>query len=138
MNPAPLLSIVSGLLCLLLSVAFYFKSSSVQSLSEELQKQQDTLASEQRSFQTKQQIFQGQQQQVQSAQQLSQQVGPQVLNDLGLLARENKNDKIKKLLEKYGVTINEKAAEAPKPANGGAPAPAPAPAPKPADAPKLQ
>lgn len=131
MNPAPLLSIVSGLLCLLLSVVFYFKSSSVQALSEDLQKQQDTLASEQRSFQTKQQIFQGQQQQVQSAQQLAQQVGPQVLNDLGLLAREHKNDKIKKVLEKYGVTINEAPADAPKP-NGSAPAPS---APKPADAP---
>jgi len=139
MNPAPLLSIVSGLLALLLSVVFYFKSSSVQGLSEDLQKQQDTLASEQRSFQTKQQVFQGQQQQVQSAMQLSQQVGPQVLNDLGLLARENKNDKIKKLLEKYGVTINEAPAATPKPA-GGNPAPAPAPSnpPKPADAPKLQ
>ena len=138
MNPAPLLSIVSGLLCLLLSVVFYFKSSSVQGLSEDLQKQQDTLQSEQRSFQTKQQIFQNQQQQVQGAQQLSQQVGPQVLNDLGLLARDNKNEKIKKILEKYGVTINEKAAETPKPASGSTPNLAPSTAPKPADAPKLQ
>ena len=37
-----------------------------------------------------------------------------MLNDLGVLARDNKNDKIKKLLEKYGVTINDKAAEEPK------------------------
>ncbi len=130
MNPAPLLSIVSGLLCLLLSVVFYFKSSSVQSLSEDLQKQQDTLQSEQRSFQTKQQLFQNMQQQVQSAQQLAEKVGPQVLNDLGLVARDNKNEKIKKMLEKYGVTINEKAAETPKPADPAAP--------KPAEAPKLQ
>lgn len=135
MNPAPLLSIVSGLLCLLLSVVFYFKSSSVQGLSEDLQKQQDTLASEQRSFQTKQQIFQSAQQQVQSAMNLSQQVGPQVLNDLGLLARENKNDKIKKILEKYGVTINEKAAETPKPSTPAPSSPAPA---APASAPRLQ
>jgi hypothetical protein len=133
MNPAPLLSIISGALCLVLSVVFYFKSSSVQGLSEDLQKQQDTLASEQRSFQTKQQIFQSQQQQVQGVMQLSQQVGPQVLNDLGLLARENKNDKIKKMLEKYGVTIAEKPAETPKPATTPAPGTTP-----PAEAPKLQ
>ena len=131
MNPAPLLSIVSGGLCLLLSLVFYFKNSTVQNQSGELQKGQDSLASVQRSFQTKQQLFQGYQQQVQNAQKISQEVGPQVLNDLGILARDNKNDKLKKVLEKYGVTINEEAAKA-----GGAPAPAPAP--KAPEAPKLQ
>lgn len=130
MNPAPLLSIVSGLLALLLSVVFYAKSSSVQTSSGELQKLQDTLATEQTAFQTKQQLFQAQQQQVQQVLQLSQQVGPQVLNDLGLVAKEKKNDKVKALLAGYGVTLNENAA---------APASTPAPsAPKPVDAPKPQ
>jgi len=138
MNPAPLLSIVSGLLCLLLSVVFYVKSGSVQTLSEDLQKQQDSLAAEQRTFQTKQQILAGQQQALQQAQQLQQQIGPAVLQDLGLAARDNKNEKIEKLLLKYDVKINR---EAPKPA-GNNPAPAattPAPTPKPAsEAPRLQ
>jgi hypothetical protein len=138
MNPAPLLSIVSGLLCLLMSVVFYVKSGSVQTLSEDLQKQQDSLAAEQRSFQTKQQVLQGQQQAVQGARQLSEQIGPQVLNDLGLLARDNKNEKIKKLLEKYDVKINEKPPETPKPA-GNNPAPSsPASTPQPNEAPRLQ
>jgi predicted Holliday junction resolvase-like endonuclease len=129
MNPAPLLSIVSGLLCLLLSFVFYFKSSNVQSLSADLQKQQTELQSQQQTLQTEQNKFQNQQQQIQAGLKLAQEVGPQVLNDLGLLARDNKNEKIRKLLEKYGVTLNEKTGEAPK----TAPA-----APKPAEAPKLQ
>jgi hypothetical protein len=130
MNPAPLLSIVSGLLALLLSVVFYAKSSTVQSKSEDLQKQQDTLATEQRAFQTSQQLFQSKQQQVQGVLQLSQQVGPQVLNDLGLVAKEKKNEKLKTLLGKYGVTLNDNAAAA---APGGS---APS-TPKPAEAPRL-
>ena len=28
-------------------------------------------------------------------------------NDLGVLARDNKNEKIRKLLDKYGVKVNE-------------------------------
>jgi hypothetical protein len=115
MNPAAILSTVSGLLCLALSVVFYFKSAGVQSRSAELQKQQQKIQERQQTLQVKQQEFQNQQQQINAAAQLAQQVGPQVLNDLGVKARDNKNDKIKKLLEKYGVTINEKAADAPKP-----------------------
>lgn len=137
MNPAPLLSIVSGLLCLLLSVIFYFKNGSVQTLSEELQKQQDTYTSEQRTFQTKQQLLAGQQQALQQTQQLQQQIGPAVLQDLGSLAHNNKNEKIEKLLLKYDIKISK---ETPKPAgNNPAPAPTtPASTPKPADAPRLQ
>jgi hypothetical protein len=128
MNPAPLLSIVSGALCLMLSFVFLVKNGQVQSRSEELQKQQTEFQSQQQTLQTEQQKFQNQQQQINSASQLASQVGPQVLNDLGLAARDNKNDKIKKLLEKYGVTINDKAVSSPAPSS----------APKPAEAPKLQ
>ena len=72
------------------------------------------------------------QQQIQAAMQLAQQIGPQVLNDLGLKARDNKNDKLRKLLSKYGVEINDKAAASPAPSSS-APASTPAPA-----APRLQ
>jgi hypothetical protein len=114
MNPAAILSTVSGLLCLALSVVFYFKSAGVQSRSAELQKQQQKVQSQQQSLQVKQQEFQNQQQQIESGVQLAQKVGPAVLNDLGIKAKENKNDKIKKLLEKYGVSLKEEDA-APKP-----------------------
>jgi len=112
MNPAPLLSIVSGLLGVLLSVVFYFKSSAVQHQTEDLQKQQTVLQTEQQTLQTEQQKFQNQQQQIESGMKLAQQIGPAVLQDLGLKARDNKNDKIRKLLSKYGVEINDKAASA--------------------------
>jgi hypothetical protein len=64
----------------------------------------------QQSLQVQQQSFQAQQQQINAGVQLAQQVGPAVLNDLGILARDNKNEKIRKLLEKYGVTISDKTA----------------------------
>jgi hypothetical protein len=115
MNPAAILSTVSGLVCLVLSVVFYLKSAGVQARSAELQVQQEKLEERQQALQVKQQDFQNQQQQINAGAQLAQQVGPAVLNDLGIRARDNKNDKIKKLLEKYGVTVNEPAADAPKP-----------------------
>ena len=114
MNPAAILSTVSGLLCLALSVVFYFKSAGVQTRSAELQKQQQRIQSQQQSLQVKQQEFQNQQNAINAGAQLAQQVGPQVLNDLGLKAKDNKNDKIKKLLEKYGVSVKGDS-EAPKP-----------------------
>ncbi|HET6410155.1 MAG TPA: hypothetical protein VFG14_19855 [Chthoniobacteraceae bacterium] len=114
MNPAAILSTFSGVLCLALSVVFYFKSAGVQTLSSELQNRQQTVQTQQQALQLKQQDFQNQQQQINAGAQLAQQVGPQVLNDLGAKARDNSNDKIKKLLEKYGVSVNEKSAEAPK------------------------
>lgn len=144
MNPAPLLSIISGALCLLLSVWYLISNGRVQSLSEDLQKQQTEFQSQQQTLQTQQQQFQNQQQQINAASQLASQVGPQVLNDLGLAARDKKNDKIRKLLEKYGVTINDDAAPASSSSSSSAPASAPerpaAPAtPAPAtEAPRLQ
>ena len=114
MNPAAILSTASGLLCLILSIVFYFKSANVQALSADLQKQQQEVQTQQQSLQVEQQKFQNQQQQINAGAQLAQQVGPAVLNDLGLLARDNKNEKIKKLLEKYGVTLSDKPADAPK------------------------
>lgn len=115
MNPAAILSTVSGLACLALSLVFYFKSAGVQARSAELQKQQQQIQERQQALQVKQQDFQNQQQQINAGAQLAQQVGPAVLNELGLKARDKKNDKIKKLLEKYGVTIKEEDAAAPKP-----------------------
>lgn len=145
MNPASLLSIVSGALCLMLSVWYLISNGRVQTLSEDLQKQQTEFQSQQQTLQTQQQQFQNQQQQINAASQLASQVGPQVLNDLGLAARDNKNDKIRKLLEKYGVTLNENAATSAPTAPAGTSTSTPAPAapaapatPKPAEAPRLQ
>jgi predicted PurR-regulated permease PerM len=114
MNPAAILSTLAGVLCLFLSVFFLIKSSAVQNLTADFQKQQQELQAQQQSLQVEQQKFQNQQQQINAGTQLAQQVGPAVLNDLGLLARENQNEKLRKLLEKYGVTLK----DAPAPAAG--------------------
>src|SRR5215207_8741761 len=108
MNPSAILSTLSGLAALVLSIVFYFKSSHVQSLGSDLQMKQQEAQEKQQSLQVQQQSFQAQQQQIQAGMQLAQQVGPAVLNDLGVLARDNKNEKIRKLLEKYGVTVSDK------------------------------
>ena len=120
MNPSSILSTLSGLVALVLSIVFYFKSTGVQTLGAELQKRQQEAQEKQQALMVQQQSFQAQQQRINQGMQLAQQVGPAVLQDLGVLARDNKNEKIRKLLEKYGVTINDKAATegaAPKPTN---------------------
>jgi hypothetical protein len=118
MNPAAILSTLAGLATLVLSIVFYFKSAGVQTLGAELQKRQQEAQEKQQSLMVQQQSFQAQQQRINQGMQLAQQVGPAVLNDLGIVARDNKNEKIRKLLEKYGVSITDKPAgdaAAPKP-----------------------
>ena len=107
MNPFALLSSAAGALCLLLSAIFYLKSATVQTLQSDLQKKQQEVQAEQQEVQLQQQKGQVQQQAIDAGVKLQQQVGPAILQDLGVLARDNKNDKIRKLLEKYGVKINE-------------------------------
>ena len=118
MNPTALLSTLSGLAALVLSIIFYFKSTGVQTLGAELQQRQQEAQEKQQSLMVQQQSFQAQQQRISAGAQLAQQVGPQVLNDLGILARDKKNENIRKLLERYGVTINEtpEGEATPKPA----------------------
>jgi septal ring factor EnvC (AmiA/AmiB activator) len=107
MNPFSLLSTVAGALCVLLSTAFYLKSNTVQKLQADLQKRQQEVQAELQEVQLKQQEAKDQQQQIEDGVKLQQQVGPAVLNDLGLLARDNKNEKIRKILEKYGIKLND-------------------------------
>ena|SRR5688572_16146353 len=109
MNPAALLSTISGLVCLVLSVVFYVKSSTVQLLSADLQILQQKIQAEQQSFQIQQDALRNQQALINEGVQLAQQIGPAVLNDLGLRVRDNKNEKIRALLKKYDVTVNEQA-----------------------------
>jgi len=116
MNPAALLSTLSGLVALVLSVILYFKSAKVQTLGADLQRLQQDAQEKQQSLMVQQQSFQLQQQRISAGAQLAEKVGPQVLNDLGIRARDNKNERIRKLLEKYGVTLNETPApDAPAP-----------------------
>ena len=110
MNPLPPLSIAASGACAILSIMFFFKSSAVQAQQSELQKQQQELLTQQQAVTLQQQQLQAQQQSINQGTQLAQQIGPAVLNDLGLIARDNKNENIRRLLEKYGVRVSDGAA----------------------------
>ena len=118
MNPLALVSTTLCGICVVLSAIFFIKSSSVQGQQADLQKRQQELQTQQQAVQLQQQQMQTQQQQINAGSQLAQQVGPAVMNDLGLLARDNKNEKLRKLLEKYGLKIEEQT-----PATQATPAP---------------
>jgi hypothetical protein len=114
MNPSAIVSTLAGAACVVLSLIFFVKSSSVQGQQASLQKQQQELQTQQQAVQLQQQQLQTQQQQINAGSQLAQQVGPAVMNDLALLARDNKNEKLRKLLEKYGLKIDEGAPSTPE------------------------
>ncbi len=102
-----LISLSSAALCLLLSVWLFFANNANQSLQGELQAKQEDLQTQQQQVQLQQQQYQAQQQTINDASQLAQQVGPSVLRDLGSVAVQNKNENIRKLLAKYGVTVKD-------------------------------
>ena len=107
MKFSSVLSVAAAALCLLLSVWFFFVTKNNQSLQSELQRKQQTLQTRTQAVQLQQQQLQAQQEQINAGTTLAQQVGPAVLKDLGTRALQNKNDKIRNLLLKYGVTISE-------------------------------
>jgi hypothetical protein len=114
MNPFSLLSSVAGAMCVLLSAIFYLKNSSVQKLQADVQKRQQKVQAEQQEVQLQQQEYQTQQQRIDAGVKLQQQIGPAVLQDLGVAVRDHKNEKIRTLLEKYGIKLNDAPATSDK------------------------
>ena len=120
MNVSAFLSIAAAGTSLALSVWLFVASGQNQKLQGELQKKQQELQAEQQEVQLQTQQLQAQQDQINAGIRLAQEVGPAVLRDVGNLSVQNKNESLKMLLAKYGVTIEEKAPEADaksKPAN---------------------
>jgi hypothetical protein len=117
MRIAGIISTAAAVICLALSIWLFFANNANQALQGELQTKQQDVQTQQQQVQLQQQQLQTQQQNINAGTQLAQQVGPAVLRDLGSLALQNKNERIKKLLAKYGVTLKE---------NEATPAPAPA------------
>jgi hypothetical protein len=136
MNIPQFLPVAAAALSLLLSVWLFISNSTNSGLQGELQKKQTEVQSEQEEVQLQNQQLQVQQEQIATALRLQQEIGPAVLREIGTLAVQNKNDKLRKLLGKRGITIQEgqeqAKAEAPKPASAPEkPAEAPKPAVKP-------
>jgi len=113
-------------LSLLLGVWLFFLSGTNQSLSSVLQQRQQEVQTQQQALSVKQQTLQAQQEQITAGNTISQQVGPALLREMAVASI--KNDKMKKILTKYGYNV-----EMTDEAKPGAPVPAiPATAPKPA------
>ena len=119
MNIPQFLPAAAAALSLLLSIWLFISNSTNSGLQGELQKKQTDLQSEQQAVQIQNQTLQAQQEQIATGIRLAQEVGPAVLRDVGGLAVQNKNEGLKKLLGKYGITIQEgpeaAKADAPKP-----------------------
>ncbi len=107
--PVLISTTVAGI-CLLLSIWLFVESHTNQNMQGELQQKQQELQTVQQEVQLQQQQLQAQQEQINAGTQLAKEVGPAVLRDLGSLAVQSKNEQIKKLLAKYGVSIKEDAA----------------------------
>lgn len=119
MNLSAIFSITMGIICAALSVLFLTKSRGVQSLQGEMQRQQVELQAQSLEAQNLQGQLQAQKQIIDKALQLSQETGPQILNDVGILARDNNNETLRAFLGKHGVQIK----ETPPPPEVATPAP---------------
>jgi len=113
MTPAVTFSAATTTVCLALSVVLFFANNANQALQGELVTKQQDLQTQQQAVDLQKQQFQMQEQDISRGTQLAQQVGPAVVRDLASLAVQNKNDKIKKLLSKYGVALKESEATTP-------------------------
>ncbi len=109
MNLSAIFSIAMGVICAALSVLFLTKSRGVQSLQAELQRQQTELQAQSLEAQNVQGRLQAQKNLIDRAIQLSGETGPgrQILSDIGILVRDNNNEKLRTLLGKYGVVLKE-------------------------------
>jgi len=119
-----ILSTLMAAICVLLSIWLFVANAANQTLQGELQNKQQQVQTQQQQAQAQQQQFQEQEQKISAGSQLAQQVGPAVLRDLGSLGVQKKNERIKKLLGKYGVTVKENEA-APEAAGATNSVPAP-------------
>jgi hypothetical protein len=116
MNFSSLLAIGSAGLTLLLSLWLFVAGLMNKSQQNKWQEQQQELMNHQQTIAALQQKAQGQQQQIQAGRQLTEQNGQAFLKDIGSAVVKNKNEKLKTLLARYGVTVQENT---PAPATPG-------------------
>jgi 7-keto-8-aminopelargonate synthetase-like enzyme len=138
MSPPAIASTAIAALMALLSLIAFFRTGSNLTLQTELQKRTQDIQTQQQEIEQQKQQIQLMQQQVNTATQLSQQLGPQVIGSLKIVAMRGNNARIFALLAKYGVQVTDSDKEQIKklleeqPKANSAPAntnPPPAPAP---------
>jgi hypothetical protein len=122
MSIPSLASIASTFVAVILSVWLFFSAGGTQNLAKELQGKSEELQTQQQAVQTQQQIAQLEQQDIQKVNAYQQMVPP-VMADLRAVALKEKDGRIRNLLIKYNVNMDEKPADA-KPAATPSAAPA--------------
>src|SRR5258705_12325251 len=113
MKLTAILSTSAAALCLALSIWLFFVSSANSQLQLELRTKQEGNQTLEQALRLQRQQLEAQQEQIKAGTRLAQDLGPAVLRDLGALALRHKNEKVKALLAKYGVSVSERDA-APK------------------------
>jgi preprotein translocase subunit SecF len=107
MSPPAIASTATAALMALLSLIVFFRSGNNLSLQSDLQKGTQDIQTQQQEIELQKQQIQAMQQQVNTATQLQQQLGPQVIGSLKIVAMRSSNARIFALLAKYGVQITD-------------------------------
>ena len=115
MKVLELLSTGAAGLCLALSIWLFFASAENAKLQLEFQTRQESNQTLEQALQLQRQQLDAQQEQIKAGTRLSKDLGPAVLRDLGVLALVHKNDEVREILAKYGVSVSEKEAAAKPP-----------------------
>ena len=102
-----LLSVGSSGIALLLSAVMFVQGGSNSALQTELQKRTQDIQAQQQEIQLQQQQAQGLQQRVETAKKLAEQLGPQVIGSLKIVAIRSNSVKIRDLLAKHNVTTTD-------------------------------
>jgi hypothetical protein len=107
MKLTAILSTSAAGLCLALSIWLFFASTANSQLQLELRTKQEGNQTLEQALRLQRQQLEAQQEQIKAGTRLAQDLGPAVLRDLGALALRHKNEKVKELLAKYGVSVSE-------------------------------
>lgn len=102
-----LLSIGSSALALVLSGVMFVQGGSNSALQTELQKRTQDIQAQQQEIQLQQQQAQVLQQKVDTARKLAEQLGPQVIGSLKIVAIRSNSAKIHALLAKHNVVTTD-------------------------------
>ena len=102
-----LLSVAASGIALVLSGVMFVQGGSNSALQTELQKRTQDIQAQQQEIQLQQQQAQGLQQKVDTATKLAQQLGPQVIGSLKIVAIRSNSAKIHALLAKHNVTTTD-------------------------------
>jgi hypothetical protein len=96
-----LISTIVAIACLALAAMHYYHGSANLRLQVELQKEQQSLQGMRDTLEEQQREFQRQQQIIDEGVSVQQRLGPPIVQNIGVIAARNNNEKLKILLGRY-------------------------------------